>query len=77
MEIREGTEKIEFPAFLTKLGDGSFSFCGLEKAALHDGVKYYSGSTTQKYVFAGNEDAVFTYQGRNIPTIRLLSWILF
>ena len=57
-------EEIELPASLTKLGDGSFSFCGLKKAALPDGVKYSSGSTTQKYVFAGNEDAVFTYQGQ-------------
>lgn len=57
-------EEINLPASLTKLEDSSFAFCGLKKVSLPDNVKYSSGSSTQKYVFAGNTDAVFTYQGQ-------------
>ena len=57
-------EEVVLPASLTEMEDSCFSYCGLKKVSLPDGVKYSSGSTTQEYVFAGDKDAVFTFQGK-------------
>lgn len=57
-------EEAALPDSLQELGSSAFAFCGLKRVSLPDNVKYYKGETTEDYMFCGNTNAVFTYQGK-------------
>ena len=59
-----GLIELDIPDSVTELVDSAFAYCKqLEKVSLPDNITYGTGATTQKYVFAYAENAVFTYKG--------------